>query len=61
MAVEPKHPSIAPPDLEAHKTASEAGRANLAVGKALHDTVLEVALVEVDIVVVGYTQDYNLY
>jgi len=50
-----------PPVLEEHKTASVAGRANLEVGKALHDTVLEVALVEVDIVVVKYTPDYNLY
>jgi hypothetical protein len=33
----------------------------LEVGKALHDTVLEVALVEVDIVAVKYTTDYNLY
>lgn len=61
MALEPKHPSSAPPVLKAHKTVSVADRTNLEVGKALHDTVLEVALVEVDIVAVEYTTDYNLY
>lgn len=57
MVLKPEHPNSVPPVLEEHKTASVAGRANLEVGKALHDTVLEVALVEVDIVVVKYTPD----
>lgn len=60
MAVEPEHLSIAPPVLEAYKTAWVVEKANLEVGKVHHDTP-EVALVEVGIVVVEYTLDYSLY
>lgn len=63
MALKPKHPSSAPPVLEAHKTASVADMANLKVRKALQravGTVPEAALVEADIAVVAHATDYKL-